>query len=68
MDIVFGVARDVEVDHDVDGGDVQTPRRHICSYQYVTLICFEPVESIQSLLLGQFAIDTDCLEVQVPQH
>ena len=51
MYVVLRVGRDIEIDDNVDVGDVEATRCHICRDQNVSVVCLETIECVQTLLL-----------------
>lgn len=68
MDVIFRVARDVEVDDDVDRGDVEAARGYIGCDEDVPLVRLERVKSVKSRVLRHLSVDVDCFEVEETQH
>jgi hypothetical protein len=68
MDVVFGVSRDVKVNNGVDFRDIETSLCNICSYQNVSFVGLELVQSGQSLGLSHLSVQIDGLEVQISQN
>lgn len=68
MDVVLSVGGDVEVEHHVDVGDVESSGRHVGGHQDVALARLELVQRAQALRLRKLAVQTYGLEAQVSQQ
>ena len=58
----------VEVEDDVDVGDVETSAGHVCRYQYRPALRLELVKGSQPLVLRHLTVQGDGGEAQVSQH
>jgi hypothetical protein len=68
VNVVLGVERDVVVDDEIDGGDIETSARHVGRQQDVAVTRLEGVERADAPGLGHLAVNRESLEAQISQH
>ena len=68
MNVVLSVARNVEVQHKVHVGNIETARCDVRGDEDVARALSELVQRAQTLLLRHLSMETDCFEAEVAKH